>query len=272
MKLTPFQMGELHRMIWQHERVRFVAYNKYGKQCIVTARVKALTPEGIVVDYDTLPESASSSHVPVEAMFYTELKKEKGLFKKASLRDGFFVEKIMTNVGFEFFENDVLTIAKAKKVFAENSKNDRREECDIAIDQKYIHYNQFIGNRVSIFKNHGDETINVSGVLEYATKVNNSEIYLTIFENSSREDVRIDPKADDFFVWHNGFASQIYALADEEDVRKMGEMVQGKNESEQGRDSISRVEVADKREIVQGSSKSEQNKDSKEESEPGNEE
>lgn len=271
MKLTPFQMGELHRMIWQHECVRFVAYNKYGKQCIVSARVKALTPEGIVVDYDTLAESASSSHVPVEAMFYTELKKGKGLFKKASLRDGFFVEKIMTNVGFEFFENDVLTIAKAKKIFAENFKNDRREECDIAIDPKYIHYNQFIGNRVSIFKNHGNETISISGVLEYATKVRNSEIYLTIFENSSREDVRVVPNVDDFFVVQNGFTFQIFALADEGDVRKMGEMVQGKKESEQGKDFKSRVKVADKYDVVQCASKSEQN-NSKEEAEPGNEE
>lgn len=235
MKLNSLQMNELHELIWEQEPVRMVVRNKYGTQSIVTARLSSLTPEGIVVNFDTLQESSYSSHVPVEALFYTELKKEKGWFKKASLRDGFFVEKIVTRLGFEIFENDAWTMAKAKKLFAENSENDKRNVCDIAVDTKYSHLNQFIGERVMVLKHHDESTIiRLSGVLEYATRTQNSGIYLTLSGINSREDVRVDSNSD-LYVCHNGFTSQIFELADSEEVKKSNELYQEQIKTKQAK-------------------------------------
>lgn len=219
MKFNYDQLETLHAIIGNQEAVKVVAYNKYGKKCSVKARIKELKLNGLVLDYNTLREGCRNDSVVVEAPFWTDLLKENKFMGKTYLREGFFVEKILTTQNSEIFDNDLRTVEQAKKLFKKNSEDEMRHIFDIENDKKYSLYNQFIGDRITIIKNYRDGLkFKEVGVLESATKETNG-VELSMFKNNEKDFLFIDPLVDEFYVDHfNGSTSRIYSLASEEET------------------------------------------------------
>ncbi len=221
MKFNYDQIETLHAMIGNQEPVKVVAYNKYGKKCTVKARIKEFGLNGLVLDYNTLRESSKNNSPVVEASFWIDFLKEDKLFGKSSLREGFFIEKILTTQNFEIFVNDSRSVEHAKKMFKKNVENEMRDIFDIENDKQYSLYNQFIGDRITIITNHKDGSrFASSGVLESATKVGGG-VGLDMFINKEKESVFIDPNFDEFYVNHfNGSSDRIYSFPLEEELEK----------------------------------------------------
>lgn len=220
MKFNEYQKMRLHNIHGDGEFIRVFGYNKFGTPVNIRAKIKQVYPDSLVLNYNTEFESSMSGYPEVTAVFNTTLAKErKGLFAKPQLKNGFFIEKIVTETRQDLFINDDLTMIKAKKLFEENRKKDNRAKVDISNDRQYSLYNQFIGDRVVIEKYFEDGTsASANGVLESASRYSDDYITLALAIGESVYELNIYPNVDKFFVRHaNGSTSEIFSFPIEEE-------------------------------------------------------
>lgn len=244
MKFDMYALQELHNAHGNQDFVKVICYNKYGQKGLVRARIKAIYPDSIMLDFNTTFESAHKCCEEIYAIFNTNLvKKTRGLFAEKTLRPGFLIEEIISDARNVIFHNDPKTLKTASKVFEHNCAVDNRLETDIANDPRYSLYNQFIGDRIIVEKKYQDGSKHsFSGVLESAGRYNKEKINVSMIVGDLSYDCSVDPKVDNFFVRHaNGETAQIFALPVEEDLtpsqreiyRKMKVLIQENEDADQ---------------------------------------